>query len=148
MRYSALFQPDSEAGGYVVTFPDFGYGVTQGETVEQAYDMAQDLLECLVGNCIDAGKELPKPVERRAENWHMVRLPVLADAKAELYTAFLKSGMSKSELSRRTAIKEANINRLFRLDHKSRLDQLQAAFRALGLELTIEVHGVERGIAA
>src|ERR1017187_8899652 len=33
--YLALFEPDREAGGYVVTFPDFGYGVTQGETGEE-----------------------------------------------------------------------------------------------------------------
>ena len=24
--YLALFEPDRKAGGYVVTFPDFGYG--------------------------------------------------------------------------------------------------------------------------
>ena len=31
-NYLALFEPDLDAGGYVVTLPDFGYGVTQGET--------------------------------------------------------------------------------------------------------------------
>jgi antitoxin HicB len=42
--YLALFEPDPKAGGYVVTFPDFGDGVTQGETEEEAMEMAQDLL--------------------------------------------------------------------------------------------------------
>src|SRR5476649_928965 len=42
-HYLALFEPDLEAGGYTVTFPDFGYGVTQGETAEEATEMAQDL---------------------------------------------------------------------------------------------------------
>jgi len=40
-HYLALFEPDLKAGGYVVTFPDFGYGVTQGETDEEALAMAQ-----------------------------------------------------------------------------------------------------------
>ena len=34
--YLALFEPDRKAGGYVVTFPDFGYGVTQRETYAEA----------------------------------------------------------------------------------------------------------------
>jgi len=110
--------------------------------------MAQDLLATLVGTYMEAGRDLPTPEERRADRWQMVRLPAMVDAKAELYTAFRKSGMTKAELSRRTGIKEANIHRLFRIEHASRLDQLQAAFQALGLELTIEVHGVERVMAA
>ena len=43
-HYQALFEPDLEAGGYVVTFPDFSYGVTQGETDREAMEMARDLL--------------------------------------------------------------------------------------------------------
>ncbi len=39
-HYLARFEPDREAGGYVVTFRDFGYGVTQGETDEEAMEMA------------------------------------------------------------------------------------------------------------
>ena len=38
--YQELFDPDRDAGGYVVTFPDFGYGVTQGETIEEGEEMA------------------------------------------------------------------------------------------------------------
>jgi len=44
VTYPALFEPDHEAGGFVVTFPDFGRGVTQGDAVEEATEMAQDLL--------------------------------------------------------------------------------------------------------
>ena len=39
--YLALFEPDRKAGGFVVTFPDFGYGVTQGETDKEATGMAR-----------------------------------------------------------------------------------------------------------
>jgi predicted RNase H-like HicB family nuclease len=34
--YLALFEPDREASGYLETFPDFGYGATQGETDHEA----------------------------------------------------------------------------------------------------------------
>ena len=43
-HYLALFEPDLKAGGYVVAFPDFGYGVTQGESDEETMSMAQELL--------------------------------------------------------------------------------------------------------
>ncbi|MBL8211209.1 MAG: helix-turn-helix domain-containing protein [Bryobacterales bacterium] len=148
MRYAAKFEPDHQAGGYVVKFPDFGYGVTQGETEEEALDMASDLLDGLIGDCIEEGKPLPDPIDRYAENWHMVRPGPLADAKAELYRAFTNSGMTKAELSRRTGIKEANINRLFKITHHSRIDQLDAAFRALGLRLFVDVRGVEHTLTA
>jgi len=48
--YLALFEPDCVAGGYVVTFPDFGYGVTQGETDAESMAMAQDLLMLTIGD--------------------------------------------------------------------------------------------------
>lgn len=148
MRYAARFEPDQEAGGYVVKFPAFGYGVTQGETEEEALEMASDLLDGLIGDFIEDGKPLPNPVERYAENWHMVRPGPLTDAKAELYQAFTNSGMTKAELARRTGIKEANINRLFKVTHNSRIDQLDAAFRALGLRLFVDVRGVEQTLTA
>ena len=35
MEYPVLFEPSKE-GGFVVTFPDFDWGVTQGETEQDA----------------------------------------------------------------------------------------------------------------
>ena len=34
VSYYAVFEPDRKTGGFVVEFPDFGYGATQGETLE------------------------------------------------------------------------------------------------------------------
>jgi len=45
----------------------------------------------------------------------------------------------KAELARRLGIPKANIDRLFDLRHRSRLDQIEAAFKALGKEIRIEV---------
>ena len=59
--YLAQFEPDRKAGGYVVTFPEFGYGVTQGETEADAMDMAQDLLMLTIGDYMKESKPLPAP---------------------------------------------------------------------------------------
>jgi antitoxin HicB len=66
-------------------------------------------------------------------------LPGLQSAKVELYNVFLASGIRKAELARRLDIPSPNIDRLFSLRHQSRLDQLEAAFKALGKELTIDI---------
>ena len=63
----------------------------------------------------------------------------MQSAKAELYTAFRASGMKKAELARRIGISKTNIERLFDLDHSSRLDQIEAAFRAIGKKLEVTI---------
>jgi antitoxin HicB len=137
-HYVALFEPDLKAGGYVVTFPDFGYGVTQGETDEEALEMAQDLLLLTVEDYIREGKPLPTATRRRGGRFRPVPLPALQCAKVDLYTAFLESGLKKAEFARRIGIPKTHIERLFSLRHHSRLNQIEAAFAALGKRLHVE----------
>ena len=54
-----LFEPDRKAGGYVVTFPDFGYGASQGESEQKAMEMARDLLMLTIEDHIREGRPLP-----------------------------------------------------------------------------------------
>ncbi len=136
--YLALFEPDVNAGGYVVTFPDFGYGVTQGETDREAMEMAQDLLMLTITDYIREGKRLPPAARRRGRRLRPVPLPALQSAKVDLYTAFLESGLKKAEFARRIGIPKTHMERLFSLRHHSRLDQIEAALAALGKRLHIE----------
>jgi antitoxin HicB len=137
-HYLALFEPDPEAGGYVVTFPDFGYGVTQGETDRESMEMAQDLLMLTISDYIREGKQLPAPSRRRGAKFHAVLLPALQTAKVDLYRAFLESGLKKAEFARRIGIPKTHIERLFSLRHHSRLNQIEAALAALGKRLHVE----------
>ena len=137
--YQALFEEDQEAGGYVVTFPDFGYGVTQGETGAEAMEMARDLLLLTIGDYMRAGKPLPASARRRGGKYRPVTLTILQSAKVDLYTAFLASGWKKAEFARRVGIPRTHVDRLFSLRHRSRLEQLEAAFAAMGKTLRLEV---------
>jgi antitoxin HicB len=137
--YLGLFEPDRKAGGYVVTFPDFGYGVTQGETDEEAMEMAHDLLMLTIGDYIRESRPLPLAKRHRGSKFRPVLLPALQTAKVDLYAAFLESGLKKAEFARRIGIPKTHIERLFSLRHQSRLDQLEAAFAALGKRLHVEV---------
>ena len=46
-RYYALFHPATE-GGYNVEFPDCECGYTEGDTLEEALDMAEDLISAIL----------------------------------------------------------------------------------------------------
>lgn len=136
--YLALFEPDRKAGGYVVTFPDFGYGVTQGETDAEAMEMAQDLLMLTIGDYIRESRQLPASRRHRGSKFRPVRLPALQSAKVDLYIAFLESGLTKAEFARRIGIPKTHIERLFSLRHQSQLGQIESGFAALGKRLHVE----------
>ena len=63
-EYEALLEP-SEQGGFVVTFPDFGYGVSQAVNESEALELAADLLICLIGDSIQKAEALPHIADQR-----------------------------------------------------------------------------------
>ena len=70
----------------------------------------------------------------------MVGLPsVTSDAKAELYIALRASGLRRAELARRMGIHKQQVDRLLDIDHASRIEQLEAAFAALQMKLTVDI---------
>ena len=137
--YPALFEPDEKAGGFVVTFPDLPHGVTQGETLKEAAEMATDLLACLIGDVVEKGEDLPVPSRPRGRKYREISLPALQSAKAELYMVFKGSGIRKAELARRLGIPKTTVDRLFDFGNRTRLDQIEAAFAALGKRLVFEI---------
>jgi len=138
MEYAALFEAAQE-GGFVITIPDFGWGVTQGDTEAEGREMAVALLQTLIQEHIRRGEALPRPTKPRGKKYRFIRLPALQGAKAELYSAFLESGVRKAELGRRLGIPKTTVDRLFDFGNRTRFDQIEAAFAVLGKRLSIEV---------
>jgi predicted RNase H-like HicB family nuclease len=62
MEYSALFEPQED--GYLITFPDFGWRVSQGDSEDHAREMAVPLLQTLVQEHLRKGEERPRPSRR------------------------------------------------------------------------------------
>jgi antitoxin HicB len=138
MEYPALFEP-AEEGGFVITFPDFGWGVTQGDTEEEGREMAVAALQTMIEERIRKGEDLPRPTSPRGRKYRMIRLSALQELKAELYAAFRASGMKKAELARRLGIPKTTIDRLFDFNNHTRLEQIEAAFAALNKQLRIGI---------
>ena len=120
----------AEEGGFIVNFPDFPEGWSQGDSRQGALVHAADLLETMVANYMAEGWDLPDPSP--AAGRRLVPLAPLVAAKAELYRAMRKAGITKAELARRIGISPQQAQRLFDIHHASRLDQIEAAMRALG----------------
>ena len=71
----------------------------------------------------------------------MVRVPApaLSQAKLRVYAAPRAAGITKSELARRLKSSRSQVDRLLDITHHSKLDQIKAAFAAIGKRLAIEV---------
>src|SRR5258708_2742740 len=128
VTYQALFQPDE--GGFVITFPDLPFGVTQGDGETDGMRMAVGCLETVIGELIKKGEPVPVAKTHRGKQYRSVALPALANAKAVLFQEFIASGIRKVELARRLDISKTNVDRLFDLKQSSRLDLLDATFAA------------------
>ena len=148
MKYPALFDP-AEEGGFVITFPDWDWGVSQGEDEADALGMARDALITMIAYCIRHGKPVPPPTSQpRGRKHRMIELPAIVALKTELYIAFHASGIRKTELARRMGIPKTTVDRLFDFENHTRLDQIEAAFAALGKRLRIAVEDTAYAPAA
>lgn len=70
-NYTAIFEP-AEEGGFVVYVPSLPGCYTQGETLDEAYRMAQDA----VYGYIKTLQELKKEVPKEREGSILARIPV------------------------------------------------------------------------
>lgn len=62
--YPAIFTAEKE-GGYSVNFPDLEGCYTQGETIEEALKMAEDVLNLTLYGLEEDGKDITAPTEIR-----------------------------------------------------------------------------------
>lgn len=73
----------------------------------------------------------------------LVTLPLLTSLKLALYDACRDAGISRAELARRLNWSRNSVDRLFKLDHASRLEQIEAAARVLGLGVRADMVALE-----
>lgn len=121
---------------FLVTCPQLPIVATFGDTEEDARRHALDAIETALASMIDDGEDIPKP-EGEGD---IVSLPLLTELKLNLYWALREAGITRAELARRLDWNRESVDRLFRLDHRSRLEQIEAAFAELGCVVVLDVH--------
>lgn len=58
--YRVILKPDPEQGGYWVEVPALPGCYTQGDTIEEAIKMAEDVITLYVEDLIESGEPIPE----------------------------------------------------------------------------------------
>jgi antitoxin HicB len=110
---------------------------TFGDDEADAMAHAVNAIEEALAARISDDQDIP---ESDTKGPHLVRLPALTALKVELYRQIRRDGITRAELVRRLRWNRESVDRLFRLEHNSKIGQIESAFEALGRKLDIEVH--------
>jgi antitoxin HicB len=137
LKYPVKLSRDTNST-ILVEFPDIPEAHTFGEDQDEALMHAVDALETALSLYIDERRDIPRP-SRPKRGMKTVSAPALTEAKIGLYNAMRAAKVGKAELARRLNCHLPQVDRLLDLTHSSRLDQLEAAFRALGKRLSVEI---------
>ena len=138
LSYPITLEQDGDT--VLATSPDFPELVTYGEDRNDALLHAVGALR----EAIAARMAYREPVPEPSRGKHRAVLPTQVAVKVALYCAMREQGVKKADLAQRLHWHAPQIDRLFNLNHASRMDQLDAAFGALGLVLDVspkEKHG-------
>ncbi len=135
--YPATIECD-EDGRHVVSFPDFGWGATDGATRDEALAEARDLLRELIAATMREGGALPKP-SPAGRRRPLVVPPVQTALKAALYEAWREAGISQRRFARDLDVAESEVRRMLNPDHATKAATIDRALRRLGKRLTVTV---------
>ena len=136
--YPATIKRDGNS--FTLIFPDVPGAHTNGDTREDALAHAPDALHAAISMLMEKNMDIPAPRPARGRSVVLVGFPsVTSEAKTRLYMALRASGVRKTELARRMGIHKQQVDRLLDIDHASRIEQLEAAFTALQMKLTVDI---------
>ena len=82
---------------------------------------------------IHDGRDIPPPSHGR----EVAVLPTLTAVKVMLYQGMREQGIGKAELARRLGWHLPQVDRILDVQHKSRMDQVDAAMGAIGRHLHV-----------
>lgn len=132
LKYPVTLTPDDN-NTFLVTSPDFPEVTSFGETVEDALANAAMAIQEAIGARIAHQEAIPAPTVGK----ETVELPTSVALKSALYSAMKEQNLTRADLMRRLGWHRNQVDRLFILDHNTKLDQFDQAFEALGQELTL-----------
>ena len=136
-NYPADIERDTD-GRYVVAFPDFGWGATDGATRDEALAEARDLLRELIAATIREGKDLPEPSQANKRR-PLIVPPLPITLKAALYEAWRQAGISQRRLARDLGVAESEVRRMLNPDHATKAATTERALHRLGKQITVTV---------
>ena len=137
MQYPARFTSASE-GGFVVNFRDIPEAITQGDTIDEAMAMAEDVLVSAMDFYFEDRRSVPQPsAPKRGER--LIELPMSVSAKVILLNELIATGVSNAELARRMGTRPQEVQRIVNLHHATKIDTIASALAAMGKRLDVRL---------
>lgn len=136
MKYPAKLTKDED--GFVITFRDIPEAITQGDTHNEAMEMAEDALLTAMDFYFEDNRQVPLPSKPKKDEV-LINLPISAATKVMLLNTLLEKGVTQAELAKLMGIRPQQVTRIVNLEHTTKIDTVEKAFRALGRELDIAV---------
>ena len=140
--YKIELTPDDN-DTFLVTCPLLPEVTSFGDSMEDAKRHAVYAIDEALAARVAAGADIPvednETVDLDRDLASLVRVPLQSAIKTLLHIACRSVGVSRAELARRLGWHREQVDRLFRFDHATRLDQYDAAFGALGRALDLEL---------
>ena len=134
MHYPVTLTPDTD--GFCVTFRDIPEAISQGDTTDEALDMAQDALMVAMEFYFEDTRAVPMPSQAQ-DGEHLVSLPPSVWVKVLLLNEMIAQNVSQAELAKRMGIVPQSLTRLVDLSHTTKIDTLANAFAKLGKQLQV-----------
>lgn len=135
MNYPIVLEPQDEGGFYVYS-PDIPELHTQGDTREEALEMALDGLLTAFEFYFEDERTVPQPSPVTGE---YVSVPLSVWSKVLLLNTMLEEHVSQSELAKRIGKKKQEMQRIINLGHNTKIDTLVSALEALGKKINFTV---------
>ena len=137
LAYRIELEPDDN-NSFLVTCPALPEVTTWGEGHTDAIKHAADAIEEAIAARIAARQDIPES-DLGGVSRPLIVMPLQTSLKVALYMACRREQVTPAELQRRLGWHREQVDRLFRLDHASRLDQIEAAFGAIGQRIDFKV---------
>ena len=137
MRYSYPCRIVRDGDGWSVHFPDVPEAVMSGRSYAEALDCAEEALVGALAGYVEARWTLPSP-GAPAPGQVMVTVPPLVAAKLSLYSVMRRQRITKVELARRLGVSDTTAHRIVDPEHRSHIDQVERALRAVGRTLVVD----------
>lgn len=139
MHYTAVLKADGKS--IIVHFPAIPQIVSGGADFDEAVSNAQDALEVALLTLSMDNAEPPKdmPAESAEGAVRSIYVSASAVAKIEFMYAFRQSGLTPAALAGRIGKTEAEVLRMLKPYHGTKLAMLETAMRALGKRFVLKV---------
>jgi predicted RNase H-like HicB family nuclease/DNA-binding XRE family transcriptional regulator len=137
--YPIRFEPADEGGYCVQGLPPMEGVISDGETLDEAKDMAKDALTGVLATLLDHNLPIPRPVPAEGPDVYAISPDSHVAIAVLLRWAREDAGLTQGEVAQRLGIKQPSYQRLEKPDANPSIQTIARAFKAIGRELHLAI---------